>query len=384
MPDASDLVDSNSEEVDFIYLEDLLLDESNPRFGLPDRHRVNQTEILDYIVTAFGVDDVISSLAVNGYFRAEPLVCKPAPGFEGKYIVAEGNRRLAACLILNGEERAANHHSKTTMYSEIHRQHNSPSTNRVPAIVFRSADDSTSLLSYLGVRHIASAQQWDSYAKAVWIKRVVSETALNTEDVAAMIGDKHRTVSRLLEGYNYIDQLITTNNFDPKNSVRRGRGSNTTYPFSWVYTILGYSTVRAFLNLGDDPSKENPIPEDKLEDAELLTKAMFGDSSRGRNAAINDSRQLSALASAVSQPEKVLLLRSGKALDEVSRITQPIDTCLGDGLLSAKETLGNIHNRLIEQPVDPVIASTHVAQSAKVSRLATEVEKKLHESISDA
>jgi hypothetical protein len=58
-------------------LADLLLDKDNPRFGFQDNTIVSQDAILDRIVEKFSVDDVLSSLAVNGYFasssRGSPL-----------------------------------------------------------------------------------------------------------------------------------------------------------------------------------------------------------------------------------------------------------------------------------------------------------------------
>ena len=75
-------------------LGDLLLDPKNPRFGLQGRS-ASQEQILDLIVEKFGVNDVLSSLAVNGYFEAEPMVCRRLPDSEQR-VVVEGNRWLAA------------------------------------------------------------------------------------------------------------------------------------------------------------------------------------------------------------------------------------------------------------------------------------------------
>jgi hypothetical protein len=64
-----------------------------------------------------------------------------------------------------------------------------------------------------------------------------------------MIGDQHRTIRRLLEGYYFSRQTIEAGEFRPQDSQRRGRGSVTEYPFSWVYTMLGYSAARDYLGL---------------------------------------------------------------------------------------------------------------------------------------
>ena len=94
-------------QVEKIDLERLQFDENNPRFGSEVGKITNQTEILDLIVNEYGIDDVLSSLAVNGYFTAEPIIAREIKGSD-KLRVLEGNRRLAACLILADDPRATN------------------------------------------------------------------------------------------------------------------------------------------------------------------------------------------------------------------------------------------------------------------------------------
>ena len=252
-------------------LSNLHLDPHNPRFGLQDRSS-SQEQILDHIVEKFGVNDVLSSLAVNGYFEAEPLVCRTIPN-SNEAVVVEGNRRLVACLIITKAPRAYSQAIRSAEYNALWKKHGSPSIDPVPAILFDEDEQERSILSYLGVRHIASAQPWDSYAKAAWVAHVVDERGLDIADVSQMIGDYHRTVNRLLEGYYFVQQLVEESKFQPQDSIRRGRGSVTDYPFSWIYTILGYTTVRQFLELSEGSegkAQKNPIPNSKLDQGGLV------------------------------------------------------------------------------------------------------------------
>ena len=98
-------------QVEKIELSRLLFDENNPRFGSEVGKVTNQQEILDLIVNEYGVDDVLSSLAVNGYFTAEPIIARSIEGSD-KLKVVEGNRRLAASLILADDSRARNQVTK--------------------------------------------------------------------------------------------------------------------------------------------------------------------------------------------------------------------------------------------------------------------------------
>ena len=364
-------------QITHLSLGNLFLDEKNPRFGLQERS-ASQEQILDLIVEKFGVDDVLSSLAVNGYFEAEPLVCRRIQDSEN-VIVVEGNRRLAACLIITKNERASNQARRSEEFSRLWREHGKQRIDPIPAIVFEANEQEREILSYLGVRHIASAQPWDSYAKAAWVAQVVETNELDIRDVSKMIGDQHRTVNRMLEGYYLVKQLTETGYFDQQNSVRRGRGSVTDYPFSWVYTILGYTTIRNFLELTDTGATRDPIDETNLDKAALLLRAMFGDRSKGRHAAISDSRQMGSLASAFSDKEKIQLLEQGKTLSEIDTLTQPIEKRLSEGLGFIRDTLRDLIARLSEQDIQQEVASEFVPASGRNRKLSVELDKRIRE-----
>jgi hypothetical protein len=364
-------------------LRQLILDKDNPRFGMQEKQSATQADILDHIVEKFGVDDVLSSLAVNGYFEAEPMVCRAKKNSDTATVV-EGNRRLAACLILEADARAGRQKTRTEQYRQIWVEHGSKKIDPIPAIVFQAKEQEQELLSYLGVRHIVSAQPWDSYAKAVWVARTVEEGKLTIPDVALMIGDQHRTIGRLLQGYYFIKQVIEAGEFRPEDSVRRGRGSVTEYPFSWVYTILGYTAARNFLGLSEENTqKKNPLSQKSLARAGLVARAMFGDRSKGRNSAIEDSRDIGELASALASPEKVTLLQKGKTIQEINRLTKPIEERLREGLTEVRVIQAELVSGITEQGVSKDLAAPLVDLASRNRRTATELERKLKDATED-
>lgn len=359
-------------------LADLDLDARNPRFGGIKSGDASQKSILDHIVQNFTVSDVISSLSVNGYFRAEPLVGRRIPGSQ-RYVVVEGNRRLAACLLLAGDARAAGHEKLAEKPREDWKAHGSPVIDPVPVICFEEGVNSKELLSYLGVRHISSSTPWDSYAKAAWVSEVVSSSELSVAEVAQMVGDKHKTVSRLLEGYYFVRQAEEQGLFRPTDSVRSGRGSVTAYPFSWVYTVLGYQAARGFLGLADSEPKPEPIKADDLPRAGLVLRAMFGDKAKGLNSAVGDSRELGDLAAVLGSAEKVALLEQGRSIAEIMRVTRPIDDRLRHGLAEVRLIQQEILTGLNEQAVSAEIAQNHLAAAATNRRSSQAIEKGLNE-----
>ncbi|HCO7073693.1 TPA: hypothetical protein OBS14_003845 [Escherichia coli] len=55
---------------------------------------------------------------------------------------------------------------------------------------------------------------------------------MSVSDISTMIGDRNSTIKRLLSGYNFIKQMESAGKYNKDDSVKKGRGSNTSYPFS--------------------------------------------------------------------------------------------------------------------------------------------------------
>lgn len=362
--------------VEYIELDKLLLDAENPRFGVAKGARRNQKEILDYIVENFGINDVLSSLAYNGYFDAEPLIARKNE--DGTYTIIEGNRRLSACLILSNSERAKNQRQRTNQFSDEVLEKWLVDGKTIPVHVFGEADNLNKLHAYLGVRHITSAKAWDSYAKAAWIDSVVSSGEMTLEEIAEVTGDKNNTIQRLLEGYYFINQLIASGEFTPENSGRKGRGSNPEFPFSWVYTLLNYSGVRDHLKLAEfDAKNKRPVPQEKAREAGNIVRYMFGDRSTAQNGAIRDSRQLGALAAAIGDPVQRDLLERGKNIDEIIKQTRPSLDQLTNALMTCKEELISATGLVNSGEISAEQADKVIGQARDVLNLANALFKSI-------
>ncbi len=362
-------------EAKLIHLERLDLDPHNPRFGGGNGSDVEQAEIINRIITSFGVNDVLSSLSVNGYFRAEPLVGRA--GKDGRITIVEGNRRLAACLLLTGDERAKKHANLATRSQKVWDAHGRPSVDPVPVIVFSDTENWKELLSYLGVRHISASAPWDSYAKAAWVAAVVAENSLSVAEVAQMVGDNHSTVSRLLEGYYFVNQAINLGAFDPSNSQKSGRGSVTAYPFSWVYTVLGYVSARRFLGIDESDDPTEPIPEGRLDEASILLRAMFGDKSEGMSSAVSDSRELGDLAAVLGDSAKLALLESGNSIATINRQTRPLDERLRRNLAEIRSLQAEIINGLAEKDITEEEVHSHLSAATAARKQSAQIERQL-------
>ena len=332
-------------DIVLVKIEDLLLDKDNPRLGAKSTAS-KQEDVLDKIVEEFGVDDVLASIACNGYYEAEPIIgTRLSKGKDkGKIVIVEGNRRLSACLILNEDPRAVNQQRLIAEGQELLEKYKNEPPRELPVLIHEEGAESTSkLLPYLGVRHILGAKEWDSFAKAAWIHRVIKSKEISLETITEMIGDNNRTVSRLLEGYYFVRQLEDQGSFRPSQSQRRGRGSNTEYPFSWVYTALGQKSVRKFLGFSeaDRIPRENPLNKSGIKSGEKLLTWMFGNKDAGISPLISDSREIPDLAEVIEDEKGIFYLSQGKTAREAKRAIQPLDdrirAAFGEAILRTDE-----------------------------------------------
>lgn len=375
------LFEHSGGEVEMIKLDDLELDPTNPRFGGGRMERRSQADILDTIVGDYGIEDVISSLAVNGFFPAEPVIAIKQR--TGKFRVVEGNRRLAACLVLAGDKRAKNQPRRTQTYQKVQTEHRQPAITAIPVIWFKEGETPKELISYLGVRHLAASMPWDSHAKAVWIAQVVNEGQLTLDDISRMTGDQHKTISRLLHGYNVIEQLVDRGLFNPEASVKRGRGSNADFAFSWVYTLLGYPGVRKRLGIPDVP-RPNPIPEDRLDDARTVFLRLLGNREMSDgHPALEDSRQISSYAAAITDEARFKLIRKGLTLDEIDAELQPPSERISEGFDEAERTLGDLVKLVAESPPSSTQATELVAQVIKIRNLTSSLHGAIMKALND-
>ena len=323
--------------VQHVGLDHLHLDHGNPRFGGRDGSFVGEDKVVDEIIGQHSITDVLSSISKNGYFESEPLVGAINCRHGAEITVLEGNRRLTACLVIAGDQRASRHKKLHEKYAD------SKVTTRTkfPVQVYDWNDSQARqrLLPYLGIRHIVGASQWDSFAKAAWVAETLEQNAMTLEDIKSMIGDTENFTDRIVEGYYFVLQVLAKNAYDASDSLRGGRGSFQEFPFSWVYTALGYKNVREFVGL---PQKNkitaDPVEEDDLDNAGALLQFMFG--GQGQNASIDDSRKIGKLARAIAHEVCQEALSEGASVEEALENLKPVEERIIELLRRADKSMG--------------------------------------------
>ena len=157
-------------KIRLVQVEMLRLDDENPR--LPESLRgEEQSEILGFLQREGVLEEIAQSYLDHGFFQHEPLIV--LQGNEGEpRTVVEGNRRLAALMILREAPEADGLHFVGIEPSaeQIDR------LGEIPCFLISSRDE---VHAYVGFRHIGGLKTWPPEAKARYllaeVRRLVDE-----------------------------------------------------------------------------------------------------------------------------------------------------------------------------------------------------------------
>ena len=328
----------------------LRLDALNPRRTVRLGNE-SQTDLLVELYDRFDLYDLLTSLSENGYFSEEPLIAIPEKGNDintPPYIVAEGNRRLAALKILLFAE--ASKAVKAKNLPEVS-EYARPRLDPVPVKVYLTREE---VLPYLGVRHIAGVKPWEALAKAKYV-RSLFEQGISLPELARRVGSGRRTdvVRRWLLTLYTLEQA---NEESDEQWVAVDEG----FGFSWLYTSLGYHSVREYLGITHEAyanPAEVPVPKESAQQLLNHMKDLYGPPpGRPREAVVRESREIRDLANVYARKEAVGALRTGVSLEAAVRLTVEEKTHLVDLLRRANYDLAEANG----------IAPHHVGQEEAI------------------
>jgi hypothetical protein len=353
--------------IDFEPTDNLLLDPANPRFatGAADE---SQEDLLKVLWQEFAVDEVAFSIAANGFFQEEPLfVVRQHPNDkQSKYVVVEGNRRLAAVLLL----RDANFRQKlkATNLPEISPEA-AAKLDVLPVSKYESREE---LWRYLGFRHINGPQPWDSFSKAMYVAEVHDKHGIDLDEIASSIGDRHATVKRLYRGYKVLQQAESMTGFKKEDRIAKR------FFFSHLYTAVDQPEFQKFI--GIDPNKfgPNPVPKSKLSELRELMTWFYGSKSEKKLPLVQQQNpDLNILREVISEPRGLAALRAGYPLQRSHEISIGDERRFRNALVRAKEELqtadgvvttgynGEEDSYMVFQDISTIVESISARMDAK-------------------
>lgn len=306
-------------------VSDLYFDHENPRlaeYGITKN--TSEDEILKILWDAMDVRELVQSISASGFFPHEALIVTKE---NGKNIVIEGNRRLAAVKVLLAGGK------NTELDWAIPALSNEARSNleTIPTI-FSTREEAW---RFLGFKHVNGPAKWSSYAKASYIATVHKTYGIPLVDIANQIGDRHNTVQRLYRGLMVLEQAERAGVYKRENIFR------SRLAFSHLYTGLDYDGISSFLKLAPkEQETESPVPNEKLKELGELCVWLYGDRSQNRPPVVETQNpHLRMLNAVVSNREAVAALRAGEDINKSYEISRPATAIFEEALLAAKREL---------------------------------------------
>jgi hypothetical protein len=319
-------------KVEFMGVDRLLLDDDNPRLSAIGSAK-SQDELVQVLWDEMAVSEVALSIAANGYFEEEPLFIVPgdstSPAQRGKFIVVEGNRRLAAVkLLCDAALRRAVKATDLPKITEKERE----ALGQLPVSIY---PDKKSLWEFFGFRHVNGPKEWDSFSKAAYIASVRRRYGIALDEIARKIGDQHSTVTRIYRGYVLLEQAEKMTDFDRKDRIANR------FFFSHLYTAADQKEFQTFLGIDSQRSmKDNPVPKSHLPQLQELMVWLFGSKAGGRSPVVEKQYpHLGYLRQVLGNKQALYALRSGISLQRAHEISLGDDRRFQEALVRAKDAL---------------------------------------------
>jgi ParB-like nuclease domain len=311
---------------------ELRFDPNNPRLGGVAKHK-DQTQIQEYLEGPPNYAlELVGSIVENGFLPYEPLIVRRAAG---KFVVIEGNRRLAAVQAILAEP------EKYT--AEV-----CDGLKEIPVLVFAEGGrDSEEVLKYLGVKHLFGFRDWPPTSKAMFLDERI-KTKKDLGQVLKELNIKRGEAGRYLIPYRL------------KKVAKKAFKGVETEDFWSLAESFGRKNIRSYVQLDVDRRAMRIRGFDATK-MRYLARFLYGKRRR-----VTDTRQLSSLSKVLGSTDAAKKLEQGATLEEAMLYVEP-----------KRETLAHLHRQL-EKIFDKIkTLSPGKEDSAKILDLIEEFGKKL-------
>ncbi len=325
---------NNGQEILLKSIDELVFDHDNPR--LPKKLRkpeVKEDEILEWMLTEENVTELMGSIAEKGFFHAEPLLLVKSERKKGKFEVVEGNRRLAAVILLNYPNKAP---KKETAIKELADRAREAGTIRkeVPTLLF---EDKSDLQIFLGYRHVTGIKEWDALPKARYLKKLQGILKIKNKDeeykrLSRIIGSNPSYVKSILKGLA-VYEVIEENDFFKIHDLEETR-----VEFGVLYTAVGRENISTFV--GVDIYASNPVSKIKIRELKELTSWLF-EKNEENQTRLGESRNIKLLDAILDKknPAALKAFRAGVSIREAALLTDEPKIAFKKSIFKAKDNL---------------------------------------------
>jgi hypothetical protein len=278
-------------KLEYLSPDVLEFDPENPRFGGMVSGKSPDDIQKHLFAGPHYASELVDSLLENGFIDYEPLVAKRN---DGKFVVIEGNRRLAAI-----REIRSNPNKYEGRKSDL---------GKIPVLVFPDKPDEqqqNEMRVYLGVRHLLGFREWPPISKAQFLERE-SKAEGGLDRVIKEVRMTKQNARRFLVPFRLLHRAgVTLPGED----------------FWMLGEALQRSGIKKYLQLEVDSKTLDILGYDKRNLSALLNDLYGpkkpGSSEREVSARIvYDTRDLSRLARVLGSEKATDVLHAGKDLEE--------------------------------------------------------------------
>jgi hypothetical protein len=343
-----------------VQLKDLHFDPDNPRLPSHLRH-APETEVLQYLLLECNLIELMLSIGEQNFFIGEPILVVPRNA--GGYIVVEGNRRLGSLKLLQPGVISSvmpTQVSKAQAGAKFH-------PTNIPVLEFKAREE---ILTYLGYRHITGIKEWDSLAKARYLRQLRLQHGSDHVEahkiLAREIGSKAPTVAKLLTGLTLLEKARDTKVLSDLKLREED------IPFSLLTTGIGYENICKFIGLGGSSDVEaNNIKQ--VEFKEFFTWVFAKVS--GSVTVLGESRNFDKLARIVANDQALQELRRGAPIENADLYTSGPLEAVRKLMLEAENRINSAQAGL---SFADGFDSSDVAQSDRLKKAAAALHGALH------
>lgn len=184
-----------------VEVEQLILDEKNPRFIVPPNP--SQQSIVDYLIEYEEVVKLAMSIRDNGgLFAGERVIVYEE---DGKYIVLEGNRRVCACKILLNPNLLSNKMPATI--SEIKDTVSDSLKKEISELYIDVMPSRVNAQSSLAAKHIEGIKRWSTISKYKFVSLEFS-AGRSIEEISMITGITPTKIRNGLKEYRLIEYAL--------------------------------------------------------------------------------------------------------------------------------------------------------------------------------
>lgn len=192
-------------------LDQLVLDPNNYRFQSSDDFiRVKPERFAEPTVQSRAelrlrdesLRELKSSINANGFIPVERLVVRPLT--DDKYLVLEGNRRLAALRWI-AQDHAAGAEVNPDVISGM---------DTLPVVIVEDeVDDGALYTALMGVRHVSGIKEWKGFERAQLVVQLIDQHGLDAGDVASRLGMSRVEVNRRYRSMKALEQMAESEDY---------------------------------------------------------------------------------------------------------------------------------------------------------------------------